>query len=140
MDPQMRILLETVYEGVESSGYSLQQLRGSDTAVFVGMMNSDYMHQLYRDLDSLPQYAATGMTMSIMANRLSYFFDWHGPSVAIDTACSSSMVGLHQAVQALRNGEVRVAVAAGTNIILGPEVFIAESKVCEIQSKLEDEV
>ncbi|KAK8055589.1 hybrid PKS-NRPS PsoA [Apiospora rasikravindrae] len=129
MDPQMRILLETVYEGIESAGYSLQSLRGSSTSVFVGMMNSDYMHQLYRDLDSLPQYAATGMTMSIMANRISYFFDWHGPSVAIDTACSSSMVGLHQAVQALRNGESKVAIAAGTNIILGPEVFIAESKL-----------
>ncbi|KAI0966399.1 hypothetical protein F4678DRAFT_484245 [Xylaria arbuscula] len=129
MDPQMRMLLETVYEGIESAGYSMQQLRGSSTAVFVGMMNSDFMHQLYRDLDSLPQYAATGMTMSIMSNRLSYFFDWHGPSVSIDTACSSSMVGLHQAVQALRNGESKVAVAAGTNIILGPEVFIAESKL-----------
>ncbi|KAI0481398.1 thiolase-like protein [Xylariaceae sp. FL0804] len=129
MDPQMRILLETVYEGVEAAGYSLQSLRGTPTAVFVGMMNSDYMHHLYRDLDCLPQYAATGMTMSIMANRLSYFFDWHGPSVSIDTACSSSMVGLHQAVQALRNGESEVAVATGTNIILGPEVFIAESKL-----------
>ncbi|KAK8104542.1 ketoacyl-synt-domain-containing protein [Apiospora kogelbergensis] len=129
MDPQMRILLETVYEGIETAGYSLQSLRGSSTSVFVGMMNSDYMHQLYRDLDSLPQYAATGMTMSMMANRISYFFDWHGPSVAIDTACSSSMVGLHQAVQALRNGESKVAIAAGTNIILGPEVFVAESKL-----------
>ncbi|KAI1126496.1 hypothetical protein F5Y10DRAFT_293756 [Nemania abortiva] len=129
MDPQMRMLLETVYEGIESAGYSMQRLRGSSTAVFVGMMNSDFMHQLYRDLDSLPQYAATGMTMSIMSNRISYFFDWHGPSVSIDTACSSSMVGLHQAIQALRNGESSMAVAAGTNIILGPEVFIAESKL-----------
>ncbi|OTB16775.1 hypothetical protein K445DRAFT_366105 [Daldinia sp. EC12] len=129
MDPQTRILLETVYEGIESAGYSIQQLRGSPTAVFVGLFNSDHMHQTYRDLDSLPQYAATGISISIVANRVSYFFDWHGPSVSVDTACSSSMVGLHQAVRALRNGESEMAIAAGTNIILGPEIFISQSKL-----------
>lgn len=60
---------------------------------------------------------------------MSYFFDWRGPSLTVDTACSSSLVALHQAVQALRTGEVRVAVAAGTNLLLGPEPFIHESKL-----------
>ncbi|KAF1838971.1 hypothetical protein BDW02DRAFT_487984 [Decorospora gaudefroyi] len=129
MDPQQRILLETVYEGVESAGYSLQHLRGSLTGVFVGVMSFDYQFVAMRGIDSLPQYHATGAAMSILANRVSYFFDWKGPSIALDTACSSSLVAMHQAVLALRNGEVKMAVAAGANLILGPEPFITESKL-----------
>ncbi|KAG4253521.1 hypothetical protein FPRO03_07481 [Fusarium proliferatum] len=130
MDPQQRILLETVYESVESAGYSIEQLRGSSTAVFVGCMSFDYQFAAIRGIDStLPQYHATGAAMSILANRVSYFYDWKGPSVAIDTACSSSLVALHQAVSALRSGDAKLAVAAGSNLILGPEPFISESKL-----------
>ncbi|EAQ87449.1 hypothetical protein CHGG_04068 [Chaetomium globosum CBS 148.51] len=129
MDPQQRMLLETVYEGIESAGYSMQQLRGSSTAVFVGCMFYDYQYTAIRGVDSLPQYHATGTGSSILSNRVSYFYDWHGPSVTIDTACSSSLVAMHQAVSALRNGEARMAVAAGSNLILGPEPFISESKL-----------
>ncbi|KAK0612275.1 thiolase-like protein [Bombardia bombarda] len=129
MDPQQRMLLETVYEGVESTGYSMQQLRGSSTAVFVGCMSFDYQFTAIRGIDSLPQYHGTGTAASILANRVSYFYDWRGPSVAIDTACSSSLVALHQAVSALRNGEAQMAVAAGSNLIIGPEPFVSESKL-----------
>ncbi|KAJ5919847.1 hybrid NRPS/PKS enzyme [Penicillium verhagenii] len=129
MDPQQRMLLETVYEGVESTGYSMQQLRGSSIAVFVGCMSFDYQFTSIRGIEGLPQYHATGTAASILANRVSYFFDWKGPSVAIDTACSSSLVALHQAVSALRNGETEMAVAAGSNLILGPEPFVSESKL-----------
>ena len=135
MDPQQRMLLETVYEGVESTGYSVQQLRGSSTAVFVGCMSFDYQFTAIRGIDSLPQYHATGTAASILANRVSYYFDWKGPSVAIDTACSSSLVALHQEVSALRNGETNMAVAAGSNLILGPEPFVSESKVCYTTSR-----
>lgn len=62
-----------------------------------------------------------------MSNRISYFFDWRGPCMTIDTACSSSLVAVHQAVQTLRSGVSRVALAAGTNLILGPEAYITES-------------
>ncbi|KUJ09893.1 ketoacyl-synt-domain-containing protein [Mollisia scopiformis] len=129
MDPQQRVLLETVYEGVESAGYSMQQLRGSRTAVLVGCMSYDYHFMAIRGIDSLPRYHATGTAASILANRISYFFDWRGPSATIDTACSSSLVALHQAVSALWNGEVDMAVAAGSNLILGPEPFVSESKL-----------
>ncbi|KAI9759122.1 MAG: Polyketide synthase 19 [Chaenotheca gracillima] len=129
MDPQQRCLLETVYEGVESAGYSIPQLRGSSTGVFVGAMSFDYQLVAMRGLDSLPQYHATGGSMAILANRLSYFYDWRGASVAVDTACSSSLVALHQAVLALRTGEVDMAVTAGANLILGPEPFIAYSNL-----------
>lgn len=70
-----------------------------------------------------------GTARSIISNRISYFFDWHGPSLTVDTACSSSLVALHQAVQALRAGEVQVALAAGSNLLLGPEPYIHESKL-----------
>ena len=128
-DPQQRILLETVYEGIEAAGLPMDSLRGSDTAVFVGLMCGDYEAMLLRDLDTVPTHHATGVARSIMANRISYFFDWHGPSMTIDTACSSSLVAIHQAVQSLRSGESRLAVAAGSNLILGPENYITESKL-----------
>ena len=136
MDPQQRMLLETVYEAIESAGYSIQQLKGSQTAVFVGQMNNDYYNVLIRDVDSAPQYLATGATLSIMSNRVSYFFDWKGPSATIDTACSSSLVALHQAVQSLRNNESQMAVAAGVSLILGPEMYIFESKVRDLLTRL----
>ncbi|KAI0450031.1 hypothetical protein F5B21DRAFT_529364 [Xylaria acuta] len=134
MDPQQRLLLETVYEGVESAGYSINQLKGSPTAVFVGQMGGDYRTILLRDVDNVPQYFATGVSTAIMSNRVSYFFDWRGPSATIDTACSSSMVALHQAVQSLRSGESKLAVAAGVNLLLGPEEYIAESKLHMLSS------
>lgn len=128
-DPQQRMLLETVYEGLESAGYSIEQLRGSSTAVFVGCMLVDYQFISMRGLDSLPQYDITGTARSILANRVSYVFDWHGPSVAMDTGCSSSLVALDQAVHALRSGDATMAIAAGTNIILDPYPFIAATSV-----------
>lgn len=129
MDPQQRFLLEVVYESLESAGLTLQGLRGSDTGVYVGLMCTDYEFQAFRDLNTIPTYHATGVGRSIMANRISYFFDWHGPSMTIDTACSSSLYAVHLAAQALRAGDSRAAVACGTNLILGPENYITESKL-----------
>ncbi|KAK0129388.1 hypothetical protein ONS95_001314 [Cadophora gregata] len=129
MDPQQRVLLETVYDSLDSAGLRIEDLKGSSTSVYVGLMCADYGDLIVNDFDSMPTYAATGMARSIISNRISYFFDWHGPSMTIDTACSSSLVAMHQAVQGLRNGESRVAVAAGANLILGPVPFIAESKL-----------
>ncbi|KAF3392622.1 Polyketide synthase-nonribosomal peptide synthetase [Penicillium rolfsii] len=129
IDPQQRLLLETVYESLESAGIPMEKLQGSNTGVYVGLMTNDYADLLGRDVQNLPTYFASGTARSILSNRVSYFFDWHGPSMTIDTACSSSLVALHQAVLSLRNGESNVAVAAGTNLLLGPEQFIAESKL-----------
>ncbi|KAK2003782.1 putative polyketide synthetase [Colletotrichum falcatum] len=129
IDPQQRLLMETVYEALESAGLSVKQLQGSDTAVYVGVMSADFTDMLARDIEKFPTYFATGTARSILSNRLSYFFDWHGPSMTIDTACSSSLIALHQAVQVLRSQQSKVAVAAGSNLILGPEQYIAESKL-----------
>ncbi|KAL6694280.1 hypothetical protein J3F84DRAFT_395947 [Trichoderma pleuroticola] len=129
MDPQQRILLETVYEALEAGGHTMESLRGSDTAVFTGTMGVDYNDTSIRDLNTVPTYFATGVNRAIISNRVSYFFDWHGPSMTIDTACSSSLIAVHQAVKALRTGESRVALACGTQVILNPEMYVIESKL-----------
>ncbi|KAL8974898.1 MAG: hypothetical protein Q9197_000867 [Variospora fuerteventurae] len=129
MDPQQRLLLETVYEGLEAAGLPMENLQGSQTGVFVGNMGADYADIVSQDLDTLPTYFAAGTARSILANRLSYFFDWHGPSVMVDTACSSSLVAVHQAVHSLRSGESSLAVAAGANLLLGSAQYVAESKL-----------
>ncbi|KUM58253.1 hypothetical protein ACN42_g8908 [Penicillium freii] len=129
MDPQQRHLLEVVYESLEAAGQRLEDLHGSSTAVYVGLMCGEYEAMLMQHPDDFPTYTATGTSRSIMANRISYFFDWHGPCMTIDTACSSSLVALHHAVQAVRQGESSVAIAAGSNLCLGPEPYIAESKL-----------
>ncbi|KAK0614004.1 hypothetical protein B0T14DRAFT_606389 [Immersiella caudata] len=129
VDPQQRILLETVYEGLERAGIPLEKLQGSQTSAYVGVMSADYTELLARDIDAFPTYFASGTARSILANRISYFFDWHGPSMTIDTACSSSLFALHLAVQSLRAGESPTAVVAGANLVLAPDQFVAESKL-----------
>ncbi|KAI0191981.1 hybrid PKS-NRPS [Xylaria flabelliformis] len=129
MDPQQRILLELVHEAMESAGLILDKLQGSRTSVFVGLMSSDFSAIQQQDRDTVSKYAVTGAASSIMSNRISYFFDWKGPSMTIDTACSSSLVAVHHAVQSLRSGESDLAVVAGANLILSPEPYITESKL-----------
>lgn len=129
MDPSQRILLEVTYEALEAAGIPMENLKGSSTGVFVGVMGEEYSAVAGRDLASLPTYFASGTARSILSNRLSYFFDLRGPSMTIDTACSSSLVALHQAIQSLRSGESSVAIVAGANLLLAPEPYIAESKL-----------
>ncbi|KAI4141216.1 MAG: hypothetical protein L6R39_005464, partial [Caloplaca ligustica] len=126
IDPQHRILLETVYEAMEAGGFSIEGMRASDTAVYVGVMTGDYLELLLRSPHTMPKYVATGTAASILSNRISYFFDWKGPSVTVNTACSSSLVAVHHAVQSLRSGESRMALAGGSNLILNPEFMIGE--------------
>lgn len=129
LDPQLRLLLETTYEALEAAGQTMEVLRGSDTGCYVGLMMGEYEQFMMRDVESIGTYHIMGTARSLMSNRLSYFFDWHGPSMTIDTACSSSLVAVHQAVQQLRLGQSRVVVAAGANLILDPITHISESKL-----------
>lgn len=129
MDPGHRLLLETTYEALESAGLPRDKVRGSNMGVFVGLMGEDYSSLAGRDIQNIPRYFASGAARSLLSNRLSYFFDLHGPSMTIDTACSSSLVALHQAVQSIRTGESNGAIVAGSNLILGPEPFLAESRL-----------
>nr|A0A0M4L8I7.1 RecName: Full=Highly reducing polyketide synthase aurA; Short=HR-PKS aurvA; AltName: Full=Aurovertin biosynthesis cluster protein A [Calcarisporium arbuscula]ALD83627.1 polyketide synthase [Calcarisporium arbuscula] len=128
LDPQQRLLLETVYESVEAAGLRLEALRGSSTGVFCGVMCADW--EAVVGLDKVvPEYAISGLARSNLANRISYFFDWNGPSMSIDTACSSSMVALHQGITALQSGECSAVAVIGTNLILTPNLYFAASNV-----------
>ncbi|KAK4101167.1 ketoacyl-synt-domain-containing protein [Parathielavia hyrcaniae] len=129
IDPQQRMVLEVVYEALESSGYTLHQYAGEKVAVFAGLMTADYDTLSQRDELDTSQYYATGNARSILSNRISYFFDFNGPSMTIDTACSSSLVALHQAVLSLRSGECGMACVTGANLILTPEQFVVESNL-----------
>jgi len=128
MDPQQRLLLEVAWEALEHAALSPDTLVGSETGVFIGISSSDYSRLQFSDPVFIDAYAGTGNAHSIAANRLSYVFDFRGPSLAIDTACSSSLVAVHLACQSLRNGECSLALAGGVNVILSPELTIAFSQ------------
>ena len=83
----------------------IERVSGTKTGVYTGSFADDYKMMMIRDLENLPKYAATGGSMTLLANRLSWFFNLSGPSVNLDTACSSSMIALDIACQGLRNGE-----------------------------------
>ncbi|KAI1452678.1 beta-ketoacyl synthase domain-containing protein [Annulohypoxylon moriforme] len=129
IDPQQRMVLEVVYEAMESAGYTLEQYYGKNVSVFSGVMTADHDVLSQRDELSTSQYYATGNARSIISNRISYFFDFQGPSMTIDTACSSSLVALHQAILSLRSGESTMACVTGVNLMLTPEQFLVESSL-----------
>ncbi|XP_044724426.1 acyl transferase domain-containing protein [Hirsutella rhossiliensis] len=116
-------LFDVAYEAFEDAGIPLADLAGSDTAVYCAVSHHDYEKILGRDPEVSPKkrYRFTGTGPSILANRVSYFFDLHGPSMAIDTACSSGLVAIHQACQSIRTGEAKQALVGGVNLILDPD-------------------
>ncbi|WP_086844693.1 type I polyketide synthase, partial [Amycolatopsis kentuckyensis] len=122
MDPQQRLLLEVTWEAFEHAGLAPERLRGSATGVFAGVGGTEYSRLTLADVSRIDAWTATGASMAVAANRLSYAFDLRGPSVAVDTACSSSLVAVHLAMLSLRAGECELAVAAGANLVLGPEI------------------
>ncbi|MNX06876.1 Phthiocerol/phenolphthiocerol synthesis polyketide synthase type I PpsA [compost metagenome] len=129
MDPQHRLLLETSWEALEDAGLVPETLAGSKTGVFVGIANSDASRLHLHDPHGIDVHTNTGSAYSIAANRLSYVYDFRGPSLAVDTACSSSLVAVHLACQSLRSGESTLALAGGVNLILTPEITIGFSRL-----------
>ncbi|AZA12556.1 polyketide synthase Pks13 [Corynebacterium choanae] len=125
MDPQQRIALELAWEALAHARLDAAALKGSNVGVYVGSTNNDYGMLISADPAEAHPYALTGTASSIIANRLSYFFDFTGPSVAVDTACSSSLVAIHHAVRALRDGDCDTALAGGVNILASPFVTTA---------------
>ncbi|UUU22864.1 type I polyketide synthase [Streptomyces sp. DSM 40750] len=120
MDPQQRLLLEVVWEALEDAGIPPQSLAGGDTGVFVGIGSDDYGRRLLEDLPSIEAWTGIGSAMCAAANRISYALDLHGPSMAVDTACSASLVATHLACQSLRARESGVALVGGVNLIISP--------------------
>ncbi|MBW7983374.1 type I polyketide synthase [Enterobacillus tribolii] len=119
IDPQHRLLLETVQQALTDAGLQASALRGSDAAVFVGISSSDYSLACS---DTVSAYSGLGNAHSIAANRISYLYDLKGPSMAVDTACSSSLVAIDGAMQSLRAGRCSLAIAGGVNLALTPHL------------------
>jgi acyl transferase domain-containing protein len=128
LDPQQRLLLEQSWFALEDAGFDIARLRGSDTGVFVGIGSQDYGMALLADAQHANAYVASGNSLSMAAGRLSYFYDFNGPSLSIDTACSSSLVAVHEACRKLRQGDCQLALAAGVNAILTPHAGINFSR------------
>jgi polyketide synthase 13 len=129
LDPQQRMALELTWEALENARIPASGLRGESVGVYIGTSTNDYSFLAVSDPTVAHPYAITGTASSIIANRVSYFFDFRGPSMALDTACSSSLVAVHQGVQALRNGEADVVLAGGVNALITPMVTIGFDEV-----------
>lgn len=125
MDPQQRLFMETVSEAVQDAGYGLNCWCGDDVGIFAGVSTNDYDGLMTDAGIEIEPHMATGIAHSILANRVSHVFDWHGPSEVIDTACSSSLVALNRGVRALRHQECDTAIVGGVNVILSPNLFHA---------------
>ncbi|MBE1576291.1 polyketide synthase [Amycolatopsis roodepoortensis] len=125
LDPQQRIILELAWEALVDAGLPPHLLRGSETGVFVAANSNDYGRRLLEDVGRTGAYAVNGTTYYGIANRISYFLDLRGPSLAVDTACAGSLTALHLACQSLRIGETPVAIVGGVNIMASPTLNIA---------------
>jgi acyl transferase domain-containing protein len=126
MDPQQRVLLEVAWEAIEDAGLVPEKLDVGRIGVFAGTCNSDYGN-LLEDSADIDIYFAGGNALSVLSGRLSYALGLQGPSMTVDTACSTSLVAVHLACQSLLSGESTVALAGGVNLIFGPEPYIAFS-------------
>ncbi|MGE2735115.1 beta-ketoacyl synthase N-terminal-like domain-containing protein [Mycolicibacterium vaccae] len=122
MDPQQRLLLEVTQEALDHAGIPAHTLRHTQTGVFAAACLGEYGYLSTVDLGDVDSWSGTGGALSIIANRVSYYFDLRGPSLTVDTACSSSLVTIHLACQSLRAGDSNLALAAGVNLLLSPAV------------------
>ena len=142
MDPQQRLLLEVAWEALEHAGIAPDGLAGSRTGVFVGICSNDYfkLSPDFTDLSRVTAYSASGIAHSVASGRLSYVLGLHGPAVSVDTACSSSLTAIHLAVQSLRAGECRLALAGGVHLMLAPDntILFCKSRMMSPDRALQD--
>ncbi|MEV6771007.1 polyketide synthase Pks13 [Nocardia sp. NPDC051030] len=129
MDPQQRLMLELTWEALEHARIPASQLKGDPVGVFIGSTSNDFAFIAANSLGaprdpntplSAEAYGIMGSASSIIPARISYFFDFRGPVMTIDTACSSTIVAVHEAVRALRLGDSDLALAGGVQMLLAP--------------------
>ncbi|XP_045205432.2 phenolphthiocerol/phthiocerol polyketide synthase subunit C-like [Mercenaria mercenaria] len=124
VDPQQRIVLDCAHMALEDAGITRQQLKGSQTGVYIGVMNDDYKGMSGFEHKEDSSYSATGMSTTIISARVSYVYDLHGPCMVVDTACSSSMMAIHLGSQAIKSGDCEMAVCGGVSLMLTPDQFM----------------
>lgn len=129
MDPQQRKLLEVVYESFESAGVTLDEVAGSKTAVFTACFTADFQQMAFKEPSFRHSLAATGIDPGLLSNRISHVFNLTGPSIAVNTACSSSVYAVHNACNALRNKECSAAVVGGVNLVLTVDQHMNTAKL-----------
>jgi amino acid adenylation domain-containing protein/thioester reductase-like protein len=125
MDPQQRLFLQVVWQAIEDAGYAVQDLAAQKTGLFVGASSQDYAELLQGIQEA---QVPTGLAHSLLANRISYLLNLTGPSEAVDSACSSSLLALHHAVRALQTGDCEIAIVGGVNALLTPSLSISFTK------------
>ncbi len=128
MDPQQRLLVEVCWESLEDAAIAPDGLTGQPIGVFVGVAPNEYARHVVHP-EQIDAHVLTGNAVSVAAGRIAYLLGLHGPAITIDTACSSSLVAVHLACQSLRNGECRMALAGGVNVLLAPESMVALSEM-----------
>jgi acyl transferase domain-containing protein len=130
VDPQHRLVLETAWEAIEDAGLVLDLERGTDLGVFVGISHNDYqgIQGTPWEHSGVGPHSPTGCAHSIAANRISYCFNLRGPSVAMDTACSSALTAIHGACEYIRAGRGHMALAGGVTVMITPGGFIGFSQ------------
>lgn len=137
LDPRHRLLLECAYEALENAGIPMKSIaaggRGQgqeeNVGVFVGGTLSNYSLLCLRDPQTAPRLQYIGCLDALLANRISYFFDLHGPSITVDTACSSGGSAIHLACQSLRHGETSLAIVGGAHLNIAPEVLASAASL-----------
>ncbi|MGH7222524.1 MAG: acyltransferase domain-containing protein, partial [Gemmataceae bacterium] len=131
MDVQQRIVLEVAFEALEDGGQTLEKLSGAPVGVFLGMSSFDYalIQTGFRGRNAIDVYTNTGGALSIAANRISYCFNFKGPSVVVDTACSSALTAVHMACQTIWRKECSLALAGGVHMLITPGPYIGFNKL-----------
>jgi acyl transferase domain-containing protein/NAD(P)-dependent dehydrogenase (short-subunit alcohol dehydrogenase family)/acyl carrier protein len=137
MDPQQRLLLETTHRTIEQAGIPVESLRGSKTGVYIGLCFDDYarLSVASGDRTKIDAFGSLGNTRSIAAGRIAYSFGLQGTTMQLDTTCSSSLLAVHLASQALRQGEIEMALVGGVNLMLTPDVTIG---FCQLKALAAD--
>jgi myxalamid-type polyketide synthase MxaC len=128
MDPQQKIILELVYESLQDAGITMDMISNSNTGVFIGSSTNDFQllqHDNRKDGDI---HTMIGSTQSMISNRVSYFYNLKGPSVVVNSSCSSSLLSVHHGIQSLRCNESNMVIVGGINLILSEKVFESLNK------------
>lgn len=136
VDPLQRMILEVVYEALENAAISSENLKGSNTGIYIALGNSDYIQARFRsgNLETVDVYDTTGIPFGTACGRVSYLYDFKGTSYALDAACASSILAVHLAKEDLNKHTIDTAIVASANLLLTPEPFVGLSKLGSLTS------